>query len=109
MQAILFTGPVRKPKKDSWFEHGQNDAECLELDLRSEPPRSKQAAHLVFTPVASGPTSWIAQYRAPGGRRTAFAGQAAPRSRRRTQTALVARSVRHQFANPMTAAMLTRL
>jgi hypothetical protein len=29
---------VRKPKKDGWYEHGQNCAEYLELNFGAEPP-----------------------------------------------------------------------
>jgi len=34
---------VRKPKKDGWYEHGQNCAEYLELNFGNEPPKPKKA------------------------------------------------------------------
>ncbi len=33
--------PVRKPKKDGWYEHGQNCAEYLELNFGSGAPKPK--------------------------------------------------------------------
>lgn len=33
---------VRKPKKDGWYEHGQNCAEYLELNFGDEPPKVKR-------------------------------------------------------------------
>lgn len=33
---------VRKPKKDGWYEHGQNCAEYLELNFGDEPPKQKR-------------------------------------------------------------------
>jgi len=34
---------VRKPKKDGWYEHGQNCAEYLELNFGSAPPKTGKA------------------------------------------------------------------
>lgn len=34
--------PVRKPKKDGWYEHGQNCAEYLEVNFGSEPPKARR-------------------------------------------------------------------
>lgn len=33
--------PMRKPKKDGWYEHGQNCAEYLEANFGSQPPPKK--------------------------------------------------------------------
>lgn len=34
---------VRKPKKDGWYEHGQNCAEYLEVNFGTEPEKPRQA------------------------------------------------------------------
>mgnify|MGYP003344483970 CR=1 FL=1 len=47
--------PMRKPKKDGWYEHGQNCAEYLELNFGMEPPKEKRK------PTSSGsslPQTW---------------------------------------------------
>lgn len=33
--------PMRKPKKDGWYEHGQNCAEYLEANFGAKPPKPK--------------------------------------------------------------------
>lgn len=38
--------PVRKPKKDGWYEHGQNCAEYLELNFGAAVPKSRDVAPL---------------------------------------------------------------
>lgn len=35
---------LRRPKKDGWYEHGQNCAEYLELNFGAEPPKPPKAA-----------------------------------------------------------------
>jgi hypothetical protein len=44
---------MRKPRKDGWYEHGQNCAEYLELNFGLEPPKAKPAP----TILAYGPSS----------------------------------------------------
>ena len=48
---------VRKPKKDGWYEHGQNCAEYLELNFGSEykPPKEP----LKMGGDYEGPSSWM--------------------------------------------------
>lgn len=50
---------VRKPKKDGWYEHGQNCAEYLELNFGLEPPKPKPAA-IVYPPSLVGDSAWMA-------------------------------------------------
>jgi hypothetical protein len=53
---------VRKPKKDGWYEHGQNCAEYLELHFGNEPPKPKRSdRYASFTPLPTGPAGWMAQ------------------------------------------------
>lgn len=49
---------VRKPKKDGWYEHGQNCAEYLELNFGSEVPKVKAKRATSPVRAASGPQSW---------------------------------------------------
>lgn len=44
---------VRKPKKDGWFEHGQNCAEYLELNFGSEPKPQPAPRAAAYVPVSS--------------------------------------------------------
>lgn len=49
---------VRKPKKDGWFEHGQNCSEYLELNFGTEPAKPKrERAPVVQMPA--GPQAWM--------------------------------------------------
>jgi hypothetical protein len=48
---------VRKPKKDGWYEHGQNCAEYLEANFGSGVPKAKKAAAPVPQPVG-GPMGY---------------------------------------------------
>jgi len=52
--------PVRKPKKDGWYEHGQNCAEYLELCFGAEPPKEKKRMPM-GSPVGrvSGEGAWL--------------------------------------------------
>ena len=50
---------VRKPKKDGWYEHGQNCAEYLELNFGMEPPKPKKPAATGYQ-VPSGALGWMA-------------------------------------------------
>ena len=45
---------VRRPKKDGWFEHGQNCAEYLELNFGYAPPKAPKAPQ----PAPSMPSHW---------------------------------------------------
>ena len=48
---------VRKAKKDSWYEHGQNCAEYLELTFGSDPKKRAQNPSLITaTGCVSGVT-----------------------------------------------------
>jgi Phage terminase large subunit len=49
---------VRKPKKDGWYEHGQNCAEYLELHFGDGAPRKKADVSKALT-VPGGPMSWL--------------------------------------------------
>lgn len=55
---------VRKPKKDGWFEHGQNCLEYLELnfgagkDTDEQREKRRRAQGRVWQPVAQGPLGW---------------------------------------------------
>jgi hypothetical protein len=44
---------VRKPKKDGWYEHGQNCAEYPDLHFGNEPLKSTQLAYLVLRSAVS--------------------------------------------------------
>ena len=44
---------VRKPKKDGWYEHGQNCAEYLELNFGSRPPRHKEEPTASYRPQSA--------------------------------------------------------
>ncbi|HMF58845.1 MAG TPA: hypothetical protein VK595_00655, partial [Vicinamibacterales bacterium] len=48
---------VRKPKKDGWYEHGQNCAEYLELNFGSEPPKPPKVTQVPLR-RAAGPMAW---------------------------------------------------
>lgn len=49
---------VRKPKKDGWYEHGQNCSEYLELNFGMEPPKDKKPLAESTLPVRS-PMAWM--------------------------------------------------
>ncbi len=49
---------VRKPKKDGWFEHGQNCAEYLEVNFGSGPPVKKPRT-MIIAPQPRGPHAWM--------------------------------------------------
>lgn len=50
---------VRKPKKDGWYEHGQNCAEYLELNFGSGKPSVKKPPPMpAYTPM-QGATGWL--------------------------------------------------
>ncbi len=51
---------VRKPKKDGWYEHGQNCAEYLELTFGLEKPKVKVLPTAARVQVPSGAGSWMA-------------------------------------------------
>jgi len=51
---------VRKPKKDGWYEHGQNCAEYLELNFGLEAPVTKPAIEPPRLPSYSGAGGWMA-------------------------------------------------
>jgi len=51
---------VRKPKKDGWYEHGQNCAEYLELNFGSEPPKPPKVTQPPPKPVYAGHSGWMA-------------------------------------------------
>lgn len=48
---------VRKPKKDGWYEHGQNCAEYLELNFGTQAPKEKKPQTPPTRPVG-GEMSW---------------------------------------------------
>lgn len=48
---------VRKPKKDGWYEHGQNCVEYLEANFGSAPPKKPREAPPVRPPVR-GDMAW---------------------------------------------------
>ena len=50
---------VRKPKKDGWYEHGQNCAEYLELNFGSGVPKPKPEEPIVPVPVFHTETGWM--------------------------------------------------
>jgi hypothetical protein len=51
-----------KPKKDGWYEHGQNCAEYPEFHFGNEPPKPKRSdRYASFTPLPTGPAGWMAQ------------------------------------------------
>lgn len=50
---------VRKPKKDGWYEHGQNCAEYLELNFGMEPKKEKARQVSQHQPFI-GRDSWMA-------------------------------------------------
>lgn len=43
---------VRKPKKDGWYEHGQNCAEYLELNFGSAPRKAPEKAPAPYVPTS---------------------------------------------------------
>jgi hypothetical protein len=49
---------VRKPKKDGWFEHGQNCAEYLELNFGSEKPKVQEPKKFYPVPRPSS-AGWM--------------------------------------------------
>lgn len=49
--------PMRKPKKDGWFEHGQNCAEYLELNFGSTPKTTSERPRAPIVVRASSPWS----------------------------------------------------
>jgi hypothetical protein len=49
---------VRKPKKDGWYEHGQNCAEYLEANFGTQPPKPKRAETQHLTMARRGDMSW---------------------------------------------------
>ncbi len=51
--------PVRKPKKDGWYEHGQNCAEYLEVNFGSEAPKEKPKPALNAHKAPVGPHGWL--------------------------------------------------
>lgn len=48
---------VRKPKKDGWYEHGQNCSEYLELNFGNEPPKPPKAK-VLSPPPLRGPMGY---------------------------------------------------
>ena len=51
---------VRKPKKDGWYEHGQNCAEYLELNFGGEPMKPKKERGALFAPTrVTGTGAWL--------------------------------------------------
>ncbi len=46
---------VRRPKKDGWYEHGQNCAEYLELNFGSAPPEPPKTRYAAPPPI---PGNW---------------------------------------------------
>lgn len=53
---------VRKPKKDGWFEHGQNCAEYLEVNFGAKPaPKAETLSLPVLPAFPSGPDAWMAR------------------------------------------------
>lgn len=51
---------VRKPKKDGWYEHGQNCAEYLELNFGNEMPKPRKAPTGPGVPRPQGSNAWMA-------------------------------------------------
>jgi hypothetical protein len=49
---------VRKPKKDGWYEHGQNCAEYLELNFGHEAPRVRKPAAISGPRPPRGDMAW---------------------------------------------------
>jgi hypothetical protein len=49
---------VRKPKKDGWYEHGQNCAEYLEVCFGAEPVKRPTPQRVVGSRPLSGPMDW---------------------------------------------------
>lgn len=49
---------VRKPKKDGWYEHGQNCCEYLEANFGAAPARKKPQAHHA-PPPPGGSLAWM--------------------------------------------------
>ena len=50
---------VRKPKKDGWYEHGQNCAEYLEVNFGAAPPVRKRPVP-AMSPMVTGADGWMA-------------------------------------------------
>ncbi len=50
---------VRKPKKDGWYEHGQNCAEYLELNFGHAAPKEKKPPQSGRAAYPSGPAGWL--------------------------------------------------
>jgi hypothetical protein len=50
---------VRKPRKDGWYEHGQNCAEYLEVNFGGQAPKKKETPKYDYA-VPTGPHSWMA-------------------------------------------------
>jgi hypothetical protein len=53
---------IRKPKKDGWFEHGQNCNEYLELNFGLTPYKPKRTGTVAPPPpmVFPGDHGWMA-------------------------------------------------
>ena len=49
---------VRKPKKDGWYEHGQNCVEYLEINFGQEPYKKQEPIKFVLPQPVRGPMSW---------------------------------------------------
>lgn len=49
---------VRKPKKDGWYEHGQNCAEYLEVNFGSQPRSAPVTQQGNYRPL-TGPNAWM--------------------------------------------------
>lgn len=51
---------VRKPKKDGWYEHGQNCAEYLELNFGNTPPKKREPKVYTGRPQGTGSMGYAA-------------------------------------------------
>ena len=50
---------MRKPKKDGWFEHGQNCAEYLEVNFGAEPVKPRTPPPVVRAPGQPSALDWM--------------------------------------------------
>lgn len=50
---------MRKPKKDGWYEHGQNCSEYLELNFGTHPWKKPRPIGAVRQPIGSAETAWL--------------------------------------------------
>jgi hypothetical protein len=50
---------VRKPKKDGWFEHGQNCHEYLEVNFGLTPYKRRAEPQVAIAPVFLGENAWM--------------------------------------------------